>query len=132
MKKFSRKREAILEKIRSTTVHPSAEWVYTQLKPEIPDLSLATVYRNIAEFVKEGLILRVGNVNGQDRYDGTVTPHTHFICKNCGGVLDLEHEISLTPDENTKNKWGVEIDTYEITFFGLCPECKSFKDSKAV
>ena len=132
MKKFSRKREAILNKIRSTTVHPSAEWVYTQLKPEIPDLSLATVYRNIAEFVKEGLILRVGNVNGQDRYDGVVTPHTHFICKNCGGVLDLDHKINLGVDDETKNNWGVEIDTYEITFFGLCPDCIAFKNSNAV
>ena len=44
--RYSPKREAILKCLRSTTCHPSAEWVYTQLKPQIPDLSLATVYRN--------------------------------------------------------------------------------------
>ena len=47
---YSKKREAILEKIRSTTSHPTAEWVYRELKEEHPDLSLGTVYRNIGLF----------------------------------------------------------------------------------
>ena len=33
-KKFSRKREAILTCLHGTTCHPTAEWVYQQLKPE--------------------------------------------------------------------------------------------------
>ena len=48
VRKHSHKRDAILECLRCTTSHPTAEWVYTQLKPTIPDLSLATVYRNLA------------------------------------------------------------------------------------
>ena len=40
---FSRKRQAILEAVRSTTVHPTAEWVYQAVKPQYPDLSLGTV-----------------------------------------------------------------------------------------
>ena len=50
VRKHSRKRDAILECLRCTTSHPTAEWIYTQLKPTIPDLSLATVYRNLAMF----------------------------------------------------------------------------------
>lgn len=132
MKKYSKKREAILEKIRSTKVHPSAEWVYTQLKPEIPDLSLATVYRNISEFVKDGVILRIGNVNGQERYDGNVVPHTHFICKSCGKVLDLDHDVDVNVDKETERVWGVEICGYEVTFYGYCPDCVEFRNSDAV
>ena len=52
-KKHSKKRDAILECVRSTTAHPSAEWIYAQLKPQIPDLSLGTVYRNLAAFKQE-------------------------------------------------------------------------------
>ena len=44
--RYSKKREAILTAIRSTSCHPSAEWVYQTLKPEHPELSLGTVYRN--------------------------------------------------------------------------------------
>ena len=56
--KRSRKRDAILACVRSTTAHPTADWVYARLKPEIPDLSLGTVYRNLAMFKREGLITR--------------------------------------------------------------------------
>ena len=59
-RKHSRKRDAILECLRCTTSHPTAEWVYTQLKPTIPDLSLATVYRNLAMFKDEGTLVSVG------------------------------------------------------------------------
>lgn len=73
--RHSPKREAILECLRSTTCHPSAEWVYSQLKPRIPDLSLATVYRNLARFRAEGAVQVIGCVDGEDRYDGNTAPH---------------------------------------------------------
>ena len=57
VRKHSRKRDAILACLRSTTCHPTAEWVYQQLKPAIPDLSLGTVYRNLSMFKDEGLVL---------------------------------------------------------------------------
>ncbi len=64
VRRHSRKRDAILECLRCTTSHPTAEWVYNQLKPTIPDLSLATVYRNLAMFKAEGTIDSVGVYNG--------------------------------------------------------------------
>ena len=65
--RYSPKRDAILQCLRSTTCHPSAEWVYSQLKPRIPDLSLATVYRNLARFRAEGAVQVIGCVDGEDR-----------------------------------------------------------------
>ena len=70
VRKHSRKRDAILSCVRGTTCHPTAEWVYTQLKPEIPDLSLGTVYRNLAMFKQDGEIAAY-----QLSYYG--------ICSNC-------------------------------------------------
>ena len=67
IRKRSKKRDAILACICGTDCHPSAEWVYTQLKPQIPDLSLGTVYRNISMFREEGTIVSVGVVNGLER-----------------------------------------------------------------
>ena len=68
---YSRKREAILQAVRSTTLHPSAEWVYRELKPVFPDLSLGTVYRNLAQFKVDGVIVSVGTVNGRN---GSMAP----------------------------------------------------------
>ena len=84
--RYSPKRDAILQCLRSTTCHPSAEWVYSQLKPRIPDLSLATVYRNLARFRAEGAVQVIGCVDGEDRYDGNTAPHGHFVCRTCGAA----------------------------------------------
>ena len=47
MKNYSRQREAILEVLRSTDTHPTANWIYTEVKKTIPNISLGTVYRNL-------------------------------------------------------------------------------------
>lgn len=73
-RKYSKKREAILEALRNTTEHPSAEMLYARLKPEFPDLSLGTVYRNLAMFIRDGDAVSVGTVAGQERYDADTHP----------------------------------------------------------
>ena len=117
--RHSPKREAILQCLRSTTCHPSAEWVYSQLKPQIPDLSLATVYRNLARFRTEGAVQVIGCVDGEDRYDGNVAPHGHFICRCCGAVIDLPPIPVVAPD---MEKVGRE-DSCNVTFYGHCNVC---------
>ena len=121
--RYSPKREAILQCLRSTTCHPSAEWVYSQLKPQIPDLSLATVYRNLARFRSEGAVQVIGSVNGEDRYDGNVVPHGHFICRACGAVLDLPHIPVEIPNLTSVGR----EDGYSVTFYGCCNDCLASK-----
>ena len=94
-----RKRDAILACVRSTTAHPSAEWVFEHVKAEVPDISLATVYRNLALFKEQGMIQSLGSVNGVERFDGNVAPHVHFVCTGCGLVKDL-HEMHVPQNLN--------------------------------
>ena len=130
-KRYSAKREAILQLIQSTKSHPSAEWVFQQLKPQFPDLSLGTVYRNLATFRQEGALTSVGVVNGQERFDAETAPHTHFICGSCGQVCDMfdlivPEELVNAPSQNE----GVRVDHYQLTFQGVCKECLD-KESQA-
>ena len=120
--KHFRKRDAILTCLRNTDVHPCAEWVYEQLKAEHSDISLATVYRNLARFKERGEIISLGTVNGIERFDGNTTPHVHFICTNCSGVLDL-HQIAV-PEELSKAVSGTgQVAACQLTFTGTCKEC---------
>ena len=119
-RRHSPKREAILTCIRGTTCHPTAEWVYEQLHSQIPGLSLATVYRNLAQFREDGTVITVGNVDGHERYDGNVAPHSHFVCRNCGAVLDLPAQQVTAP---VGNGIGI-VDACSVTFFGRCQQCK--------
>ncbi len=123
MKKYSRKREAIFNALCSAKNHPSAEWVYETLKPRYPDLSLATVYRNIAEFVREGTAVRVGVVDGHERYDGDTQPHAHFICDSCGSIMDIEYPAVPALDQSVAQENQLEVQRYELTFRGRCGKC---------
>lgn len=123
-RKRSRKRDAILSCIRSTRRHPSAEWIYDQLKPEIPDLSRGTVYRNLRLFLAEGAVASVGVVDGLERFDGDVSPHAHFICRRCGEVVDLPGLASLeTMAGQTEDLTGGRIESCVLSFSGLCRHC---------
>ena len=119
-----KKRNAILSCLRGTVLHPSAEMVHEMLREEHPDISLATVYRNLAAFKAEGVIDSVGVVNGLERYDGNTIPHAHIVCESCGAVLDAE-TIEL-PDKllaHVQQDTGCEIRRYQISFTGVCPNC---------
>ena len=125
-KRYSKKREAILKVIQATEAHPSADWIYQQLKPEYPDLSLGTVYRNLAAFRQEGIISSVGVVKGQERFDGNTCPHCHFVCTVCGEVEDL-HRVPLPEGvaEKASELYGVLIDRCHLSMEGLCSQCRS-------
>jgi Fur family peroxide stress response transcriptional regulator len=126
MQKQSKKREAIYELICSTKSHPNADWVYANLKPIYPDLSLATVYRNLAAFRESGVLACVATVNGQERYDGNTAPHSHFICTHCGCVTDVDvpgpgkEMFSLLAEQT-----GAQIDSCKLHFYGRCTDCKT-------
>ena len=119
-----RKRTAILAYLRSTDVHPSADMVYAQLKPEIPDLSLGTVYRNLSMFRQQGIIASVGTVSGVERFDGNTAPHVHFVCTDCSAVIDMpQMEVPKVMEETAQMQIGGRVDTCCLTFTGQCRNC---------
>lgn len=123
VRKHSRKRDAILACLRSTEEHPSAEWIYRHVKPEIPDLSLGTVYRNLAFFAESGEIRSLGAVAGQERFDGDIHPHSHFICKCCGTIIDWPEEETVPGAESAAEAIGVRITEVSLRFAGICGDC---------
>ena len=124
--KTFRKRNAILTCLRGTTAHPSAEMVHEMLHQEHPDISLATVYRNLTKFRQEGLIQCVATVKGVERFDANTDPHVHFICRHCTAVIDL-HEMQIPPQpiDQAAAITGGQIDLCSLSFTGLCRDCLS-------
>ena len=129
-KKHFRKRDAILTCLRQTTVHPSAEWIYTQLKAEIPDLSMGTVYRNLTLFRQQGKISCIATVSGVERFDANTNPHVHFICTDCDAVIDL-HEMQIPESlaQAAESCSGGKVTECQLSFTGLCPTCNLVKES---
>lgn len=121
---YSRKRQAIYELLLSTDAHPSAEWLYNSLKPTYPDLSLGTVYRNLKLLESNGSVKSVAVVDGCERYDARMTPHSHFVCKSCGRVLDVFFTESMNDiTEKAYIDGAKKVDSYNLIFYGICNEC---------
>ena len=122
--KTFRKRKAILAYLCSTTQHPSAETIYTDLKAQIPDLSMGTVYRNLNLFKEQGQVISVATVDGVERFDANTKDHVHFICNHCGAVIDL-HEIPVPEDlkDQAASCLGGRISGCQLSFSGVCREC---------
>ena len=122
--KYFRKRDAILTYLQGTTAHPSAEMVYADLKQQIPDLSLGTVYRNLNLFKDQGMAISVGTVKGVERFDGNTRPHVHFFCTDCGAVLDLpQMEVPQQLVSTAADQIGGTVDQCQMTFTGRCRDC---------
>ena len=119
-----RKRNAILEAVKGTKAHPSADMVYADLQKTHPDISLATVYRNLALFKSQGLITSLGAVAGVERFDGNTEPHVHFVCTGCTAVMDLpEMEVPQILCSEAAHQTRGRVDQCQLMFTGLCSAC---------
>lgn len=122
--KFSKQRQAIIDYLCSTTEHPTAETVYTNVRISYPNVSLGTVYRNLNLLAEEGEILRLTCGDGSDRFDGNPKPHYHFLCTSCGRVLDLVMESLNHIDILAAAGFAGTIEGHTVLFHGKCPVCK--------
>jgi Fur family peroxide stress response transcriptional regulator len=122
--KHFRKRDAILACLRDTDSHPSADWVYEKVRETVPDISLATVYRNLALFKQQGLIQSVATVDGVERFDGNPESHVHFICTSCAAVMDLP-QINVPQQLRSivEHTTGGMVNDCQLSFAGKCQAC---------
>ena len=119
-RKRSKQRDKVLDVVRSTKTHPSADWVFHEVRKEIPNISLATVYRNLNLLVESKDINEV-LCDGQLRFDANKDEHFHFICKICKGIFDIDEARVSPPD--FKLPRGYKVDSVKMDFYGLCPSC---------
>ncbi len=113
-------RQLILEILKSTTAHPTADWIYEQARKEIPNISLGTVYRNLKILKEEGLIIELTD-GKQSRFDARIDNHYHFKCEKCGSIYDIEPEdIEINHSLEFK---GFSIDAVDVNITGVCSKC---------
>lgn len=122
--KYSRQRDMIRSYLSSTKEHPTADMVYENVRKEFPNISLGTVYRNLKLLVSEGEAIKIDCGDGCERFDSRVSPHYHFICRNCGRVLDIEMPSIAHIDTLAGSSFDGVIEGHSVYFYGRCGECK--------
>lgn len=121
---YSKQREIILNTLQTNAVHPTAEFIQSVLKKKDPNISLATVYRNLNLLASNGTIKKVQGLEQSVHYDHNTHEHYHFICDNCKKIFDIPADIATDIEAKTRAKTGFSIHGHEIIFHGLCAECR--------
>ncbi len=120
---FSKQRNSILDYLKNTKEHPTAERIYSDLKPSLPNLSLATVYRNLGRLCETGEVVRLAAGGKTDRFDADTSDHQHFVCTSCGEVSDLFFQLPADIlNENLGERFSPHH--YRLFVYGLCKRCR--------
>lgn len=122
--RMTRQRQVVLEVLRKTTSHPTADEVYIMAREKLPNISLGTVYRNLETLTEQGLIKRIELADDRMRFDGNTEIHYHICCIRCGRVEDVPAEPFGAIEDIAKSISDYRITGHHIEFAGICPECQ--------
>lgn len=117
-------RLAVYRVLAADASHPTAEHVYATLRPEIPSLSPATVYRILESLERERLIRRVSTTHGVARFDANMDPHQHVICRRCGHMTDLDMPALRAVAVGRSAVPGFVVEGLDIRIVGRCTTCR--------
>ena len=122
-------RHVILEVLRGTESHPTAEWVHRLVRGRLPRVSLGTVYRNLRLLVAEGLVAEIPGPHA--RFDANLDAHHHFTCVRCRRIVDVDGPLAEPQAEALRvriaARTGLAITHHRIEFFGRCLQCRSVR-----
>lgn len=111
--------------VQSTKCHPTADWVYAEVRKLIPNISLGTVYRNLSLLAENGTIQKLNIGTSVEHFDGNPEGHYHVCCNVCGRIDDIEAEPLKELNEWAANRFNGEICEHYTMFVGKCSECKN-------
>ena len=121
--KYSKQRETIKDFLMTRKDHPTADVVYMNVRQQNPNISLGTVYRNLTLLADIGEIQRLRVGDGVDHFDADTSPHYHFVCTECGSVVDLQMDSIENITEIAGAHFDGRITGHVTYFYGTCGHC---------
>ncbi|MGL5260245.1 MAG: Fur family transcriptional regulator [Lachnospiraceae bacterium] len=125
MKRNTFQRDLIFDTIQKLKSHPTVETVYEEIIKQYPNISKATVYRNLNKLAEKGYIGRISIPNGADCFDHIPDNHYHTKCSICNKVFDVDMDYITNLETYIKDTHGFKFETHNIVFGGICKKCQS-------
>ncbi|MBW2605494.1 MAG: transcriptional repressor [Deltaproteobacteria bacterium] len=124
-------RKTILNILRQTNSHPSADEIYERVRKQLPRISLGTVYRNLEVLAGIGLIQKLELGGTIKRFDWNPNKHYHIRCLVCGRVDDAPIAPLNKLEDELYGATVFSIIGHRLEFEGLCPDCTE-KEAKKI
>lgn len=118
----TKQRQLILEAVKESSTHPTADELFQQIRTRLPTISLATVYRNLNLLAEDGVIRKIAMPGMPDRFDRNMETHDHLWCERCGRVFDFTLPQAI--DRQIEEVSGMEVRQYTLVAQGRCATCR--------
>jgi len=117
-------RRVVLEVIRSSMGHLTANEIYEQARRRLSTISYATVYNSLRHLKQAGLVAELNFGNGASRYDRETARHDHAICSQCGTLVDLNIPATVDLMRSAALQADFEAESIHLTLTGVCAGCR--------
>ena len=118
-------RDVLLRALSETLDHPTAHDLVKKVRKVLPTVSPATVYRNVQELVRAGLIGTLERSGAAVQLEINPDHHHHFMCRHCGQVWDVYlDQVAVTVDRRRSPLTGFKVDRRDVQLHGLCAGCR--------
>jgi Fur family transcriptional regulator, peroxide stress response regulator len=123
--KVTQQRTAVYSMLAHTEAHPTPEDVFAAIRPELPLVSLATVYKILDQFHRAGFVRKVSTEGQAARYDAKTDPHHHLVCTSCGAIYDVDLEVEPDLAKTLPVGADFQVARYDVIFHGECSTCRA-------
>jgi Fur family ferric uptake transcriptional regulator len=103
--------------------HPTAEELLCTLRRVAPDINASTVYRNLEELERLGVVVHTHLGHGAATYHLAEGAHGHLVCEKCGAVIEAPPDLFDTLARGAKHRLGFVLHPYHFAVLGLCAAC---------
>ncbi len=122
--KVTQQRMAVYSMLAQTEAHPTPEDVFEAIRPELPLVSLATVYKILDQFHRAGFVRKVSTEGQAARYDAKMDPHHHLMCTSCGAIYDVQLQTEPDLAGTLPASANFDVARYDVIFHGECGMCR--------
>jgi Fur family transcriptional regulator, ferric uptake regulator len=116
-------RRLLLEVLFEADDHMSAEVLALAVQARAPDVHISTIYRNLEDLQRLGVVVHSHLGHGAATYQLAAQAHAHFICEDCGALIEAPDELFSTLASTARHRYGFFIDPRHFAIVGRCSAC---------
>lgn len=113
----------LLRILFASTGHRTAEELAAQVQAEAPDIHLSTIYRNLDELERLGIVVHSHFGHGPATYHLATAVHGHFVCEECGKLVEVPDSVFSGLAREASSRFGFTINPHHFAMLGRCADC---------
>jgi Fur family transcriptional regulator, ferric uptake regulator len=116
-------RRLLLRALFDSKDHHTAEELAAEVQAQAPDIHLSTIYRNLDELERLGVIVHAHLGHGPATYHLATSAHGHFVCEECGKMIEAPDAMFAGLAKAARTRFGFTIDPHHFGMLGRCADC---------